>query len=204
MVLHRTPRDGGWLEVICGPMFSGKTEELIRRMRRVELERRRALVIKSNLDNRYSVNHLDSHDGSRMRAVAVGHATEVLPLADGYDVVGIDEAQFFDSEIVSVVSELIPLGTRVVAAGLDQDFRGLPFGCMPALLCAAEFVDKLQAVCERCGGPGTMTQRLVGSTPAPMDASTIVVGSRDMYEPRCRRCHEVAPAAAKREVQIAT
>ena len=159
------PERGGWLEVVCGPMFSGKSEELIRRLRRAEIAGQRALILKPRIDDRYDIGHVVSHAGAKMRAVAVSGPGDVLALADGYDAIGIDEVQFFPKEIVLVVDTLVERGFRVVAAGLDQDFRGLPFGAMPELLCRAELVDKLQAVCHRCGGPATMTQRLVDGRP---------------------------------------
>ena len=184
------PERGGWLEVVCGPMFSGKSEELIRRLRRAEIAGQRALILKPRIDDRYDIGHVVSHAGAKMRAVAVSGPGDILALADGYDAIGIDEVQFFPKEIVLVVDTLVERGYRVVAAGLDQDFRGLPFGAMPELLCRAELVDKLQAVCHRCGGPATMTQRLVDGRPAPADGATIVVGALDSYEARCRGCYE--------------
>src|SRR5581483_6247253 len=126
------------------------------------------------------------------RAVAVGRPEEIPGLVEGYDVVGVDEVQFFPPEIVGVLDGLVERGMRVVACGLDQDFRGLPFGSMPELLCRAELVDKLQAVCHRCGGPATMTQRLVDGRPAAADGATIVGGALEQYEARCRSCHELA------------
>jgi thymidine kinase len=194
-VIRLFPERGGWLEVVCGPMFSGKSEELIRRLRRAEIAGQRALVVKPQIDNRYDIGHVVSHAGATMRAVAVSRPEDIPGLADGYDVVGVDEVQFFEPEIVLVVDILVARGTRVVAAGLDQDFRGLPFGAMPELLCRAEILDKLQAVCHRCGGPATMTQRLVDGAPAPADGATIVVGALDSYEARCRACHEIAEPA---------
>jgi thymidine kinase len=191
-VIRLLPERGGWLEVVCGPMFSGKSEELIRRLRRAEIAGQRALIVKPRIDDRYDIGHVVSHAGAKMRAVAVGRPEEIDGLAHGYDAVGIDEVQFFAPSIVDVIERLIARGTRVVVAGLDQDFRGLPFGSMPELLCRAELVDKLQAVCHRCGGPATMTQRLVGGLPAPADGETIVVGALDSYEARCRSCHQVA------------
>jgi thymidine kinase len=191
-VIRLFPERGGWLEVVCGPMFSGKSEELIRRLRRAEIAGQRALIVKPRIDDRYDIGHVVSHAGAKMRAVAVSRPEEILGIADGYDAVGIDEVQFFPREIVAVVERLVDRGARVVAAGLDQDFRGLPFGSLPELLCRAELVDKLQAVCHRCGGPATMTQRLVDGRPAAMDGETIVVGALDSYEARCRACHELA------------
>jgi thymidine kinase len=189
-VIRTQPQRGGWLEVICGPMFSGKSEELIRRLRRAEIAGQRALVVKPALDDRYDVGHVVSHAGAKMRAVAAETSADVPRLTAGYDAVGIDEVQFFDDEIVEAIERLVERGTRVVAAGLAQDFRGLPFGSMPTLLCVAEFVDKLEAVCHRCGGAATMTQRLVDGLPAPFGGETIQVGALDSYEARCRACFE--------------
>jgi thymidine kinase len=190
-VIRLFPERGGWLEVVCGPMFSGKSEELIRRLRRAEIAGQRALIVKPRIDDRYDIGHVVSHAGAKMRAVAVDRPEDMLGLCQDYDVVGIDEVQFFGPEVVLVIDALVERGTRVVASGLDQDFRGLPFGPMPELLCRAELVDKLQAVCHRCGGPATMTQRLVDGFPAPADGATIVVGALDSYEARCRACHEL-------------
>ena len=177
-------------------MFSGKSEELIRRLRRAEIAGQRALIVKPMVDDRYDVGHVVSHAGAKMRAVTAGSGDEVLRLANGYDAVGIDEVQFFDNGIVDSIAALVERGARVVAAGLAQDFRGLPFGSMPTLLCVAEFVDKLEAVCHRCGGPATMTQRLVDGMPAPADGETIVVGALDSYEARCRACYQPGADAA--------
>jgi thymidine kinase len=171
-------------------MFSGKSEELIRRLRRAEIAGQRALIVKPTVDNRYDVGHVVSHAGAKMRAVTAGSGADVLRLAGGYDAVGIDEVQFFDEGIVEAVACLVDRGARVIAAGLAQDFRGLPFGSMPTLLCVAEFVDKLEAVCHRCGGPATMTQRLVDGQPAPFSGETVVIGALDSYEARCRACYQ--------------
>jgi thymidine kinase len=184
-------------------MFCGKSEELIRRLRRAEIAGQKCLIVKPLIDNRYDVGHVVSHAGAKMRAVTATTSEEVLRLANGYDAVGIDEIQFFDVRITETVDALVSRGVRVVAAGLAQDFRGLPFGAMPTLLCVAEFVDKLEAVCHRCGGPATMTQRLVDGKAAPFAGETIQVGALDSYEARCRACFEpgtdavgLAPAAA--------
>ena len=193
-MIRLLPERGGWLEVVCGPMFSGKSEELIRRLRRAEIAGQRALIVKPRIDDRYDIGHVVSHAGAKMRAVAVGRPEEIPGLAEGYAAVGIDEVQFFGESIVGVIEQLVERGARVVVAGLDQDFRGLPFGSLPELLCRAELVDKLQAVCHRCGGPATMTQRLVDGEPAPADGETIVVGALDSYEARCRSCHQLADA----------
>jgi thymidine kinase len=178
-------------------MFCGKSEELIRRLRRAEIAGQRALVVKPLIDDRYDVGHVVSHAGAKMRAVTVQSSGEVERLAQGYDAVGIDEVQFFDDGIVEAIDGLVRRGTRVVAAGLAQDFRGLPFGAMPTLLCVAEFVDKLEAVCHRCGGPATMTQRLLNGAPAPFEGETIQVGALDSYEARCRSCHSADEAFAE-------
>ena len=180
----------GWLEVVCGPMFSGKSEELIRRLRRAEIGGQRALIVKPLIDDRYDVGHVVSHAGAKMRAVTAATSDDVRRLASGYDAVGIDEVQFFDDELVEAVDGLVRSGARVVAAGLAQDFRGLPFGSMPHLLCVAEFVDKLEAVCHRCGGPATLTQRLLDGKPAPFSGETVQIGALDSYEARCRACFE--------------
>jgi thymidine kinase len=171
-------------------MFSGKSEEMIRRLRRAEIAGQRVVLFKPRIDDRYDAADVVSHAGVRMRAIPVGSVADVLARADGYDVVGIDEVQFLDASIVGAALGLADRGARVICAGLDQDFRRLPFGPMPDLLAHAEFVDKLQAVCHRCGGAATTTQRLVDGRPAPYSGETIVVGALDAYEARCRDCHE--------------
>jgi thymidine kinase len=189
-VIRNTPERGGWLEVVCGPMFSGKSEELMRRLRRAEIAGQRTLMVKPRIDDRYDVTHVVSHSGARLRAVAAESAADLVRLADGHEVVGIDEVQFFDEGVVAAIETLVQRSVRVVAAGLDTDFRHEPFGAMPQLLCLAEFVDKLQAVCHRCGAPATRTQRLVGGRPAPFGGETIQVGALDAYEARCAACFE--------------
>ncbi len=189
-VIRIPPQRGGWLEVICGPMFSGKSEEMIRRLRRAEIAGQRVVIFKPRIDDRYDAADVVSHAGARMRAVPVSSAVEISERAQGFDVVGIDEVQFLEPAVVTCALELAERGLRVVAAGLDQDFRRLPFGPMPELLSRAEFVDKLQAVCHRCGGPATTTQRLVDGRPAPYSGETVVVGAAEQYEARCRGCHE--------------
>ena len=189
-VIRNTPTGGGWIEVVCGPMFSGKSEELIRRLRRAEIAGQRVLIVKAGIDNRYDISHVVTHAGVRMRAVNASSAHDVLRFADGYDVVGVDELHFFDDAIVEVCVTLAERGQRVIVAGLDTDFRAAPFVAMPDLMARAEFVDKLQAVCHRCGGPATRTQRLVNGAPAPFSGDTIQVGALDAYEARCRACYE--------------
>ena len=189
------PQRGGWLEVICGPMFSGKSEEMIRRLRRAEIAGQRVVILKPRIDDRYDATDVVSHAGARMQAVPISSAADVPGCAEGFEVVGIDEVQFLEATIVAHALELANRGVRVVVAGLDQDFRRLPFGPMPELLSHAEFVDKLQAVCHRCGGPATTTQRLVDGLPAPYSGDTVVVGAAEQYEARCRGCHEAGVGA---------
>lgn len=188
--MRLAPSSHGWLEVVCGPMFSGKSEEMIRRMRRAEIAGQRVVIFKPRIDDRFDAEDVVSHAGVRMRAVPVGSVAELSARASGHEVVGIDEVQFFEATVVGAALALADLGARVIAAGLDLDFRRLPFGPMPDLLSHAEFVDKLQAVCHRCGGPATTTQRLVDGRPAPYAGDTIVVGASEHYEARCRDCHE--------------
>jgi thymidine kinase len=195
-VIRIPPRRGGWVEVICGPMFSGKSEEMIRRLRRAEIAGQRVVIFKPRIDDRFDASDVVSHAGIRMRGAPVSSVSELVTRAQGFEVVGIDEVQFFEPSIVPAALELADRGTRVVAAGLDQDFRRLPFGPIPELLSHAEFVDKLQAVCHRCGGPATTTQRLVDGRPAPYSGETVVVGAAEQYEARCRDCHEPGADAA--------
>jgi thymidine kinase len=171
-------------------MFSGKSEEMIRRLRRAEIAGQRVVIFKPAIDDRYDDGDVVSHAGARMRAVPISSVSELTLRSRGFEVVGIDEVQFFDDTVVAAALEIADGGARVVAAGLDQDFRRLPFGPMPELLTHAEFVDKLQAVCHRCGGPATTTQRLVDGRPAPYSGETVVVGAAEQYEARCRDCHE--------------
>jgi thymidine kinase len=180
----------GSFEIVCGPMFSGKSEELIRRLRRAEIAGLRTLIVKPAVDDRYDVGHVVSHGGTKMRAATARSSAEVVRLAAGYEAVGIDEVQFFDQGIVAAVTTLVDGGARVVAAGLAQDFRGLPFGQMPTLLCLADYVDKLDAVCHRCGGAATLTQRLLDGKPAPFSGATVQIGALDSYEARCRACYQ--------------
>jgi thymidine kinase len=190
-----TPHAQGSLEVICGSMFSGKTEELLRRLRRATIAKQKIQVFKPQLDDRYGVERVMSHDGLHMEARPVATAREILELIEpDTTVVGIDEAQFFDWEIANVIQELAEAGKRVIATGLDMDFRGEPFGPMPILLAQAETVDKVRAICVVCGDVASRTQRLVDGRPAAYDDPIIVVGASETYEARCRACHQVAPA----------
>jgi len=183
----------GWIEVICGVMFSGKSEELIRRVRRAIIAKKRIQVFKSHLDERYAgIYQVSSHDGRTVNAEPVDTTEQIarLMLPDT-QVVAIDEAQFLDSGIVDLVTSLANRGLRVIVAGTDTDFRGEPFGAMPQLLTVAEVVDKLHAICVVCGNPASRNQRLIGGKPARYDSPTIMVGSTESYEARCRACHSV-------------
>ena len=185
---------GGSIEVICGSMFSGKTEELIRRVRRASIARQKVQVFKPILDDRYEVEKVSSHDGLHLEAVTVRDARQILSLVEGdTTVIAIDEVQFFDWTIADVCEELANRGKRVILAGLDMDFRGEPFGPMPLLMAQAESVEKLQAICVVCGAPASRTQRLINSQPANYDDPVILVGASEVYEARCRQCHEVPP-----------
>ncbi len=193
MAHHRY--DGGWVEVVCGSMFSGKTEELIRRVKRATIARQSVQVFKPRLDTRYVAAMVTAHSGAQLDAMSVEEAGEILTaLRPDTEVVAVDEAQFFGWDICEVCSELADRGLRVIVAGLDTDFRGEPFGPMPVLMAQAERVDKLQAICQVCGAPASRTQRLIDGKPAAFDDPVIRVGASECYEARCRMCHQVAAA----------
>jgi thymidine kinase len=186
---------GGWIEVVCGSMFSGKTEEMIRRIRRARIAKQQVQVFKPALDDRYHTEQVSSHNGLRWEAVPVGNATEIPDRLDpDTTVVAVDEAQFFDWELSRVCKDLAKQGLRIILAGLDMDFRGEPFGPMPLLMAEAEEVTKLQAICVVCGAPASRTQRLIDGLPAAYDDPVILVGGSESYEARCRQCHEVPQA----------
>ena len=183
---------GGWIEVVCGSMFSGKTEEMIRRIRRARIAKQQVQVFKPALDDRYHAEQVSSHNGLHWEAVPVGNATEIADrLEPDTTVVAVDEAQFFDWELSRVCKALANQGLRIILAGLDMDFRGEPFGPMPLLMAEAEEVTKLQAICVVCGAPASRTQRLIDGLPAAYDDPIILVGGSESYEARCRQCHEV-------------
>ena len=186
------PKNHDWIEVIAGPMYSGKSEELIRRIRRVKIARQKIQVFKPLVDNRYSKDDVVSHCGEKENAVAIESSLDILRLLDeDTDVVAVDEVQFFDDNIVKVVNSLANNNKRVICAGLDQDFRGEPFGKMPELMAIAEFVDKIQAICIVCGNPATRTQRLINGRPAKRSDPVVLIGAMESYEARCRKCHIV-------------
>lgn len=185
---------GGWMEVIAGVMFSGKSEELMRRVRRSMIAKKRVQVFKSHLDDRYAggVFAVGSHDGRTIEAVPVDSSAQVrLRLDPMAQVIAIDEVQFLDAGIVAIAGDLALRGRRVILAGTDTDFRGEPFGPMPQLMCVAEVVDKLHAICVLCGAPASRNQRLIDGRPAPYDSPTVMVGGADSYEARCRACHSI-------------
>jgi thymidine kinase len=184
--------DVGSVEVICGSMFCGKTEELIRRLRRARIAKQQVQVFKPVIDNRYDKTKVTSHSGLDVDAQPVEKPEEILTLLDpSTTVVGVDEVQFFNSTILDVVEALAEKGIRVIITGLDMDFRGEPFGCVPDLMARAEKVEKLQAICMICGEAASRTQRLVNGEPAHYDEPIVVVGAQELYEARCRKHHQV-------------
>ena len=189
----------GWIEVICGPMFAGKSEELIRRVRTLSYAHQKIMAFKPAIDNRYDKSAIASHDGEKYQAFAVRDVKEIEDhITEDTQVVAIDEVQFFGNEIISLVEKLADQGIRVIVAGLDTDFRGEPFGPMPELLARAEFVTKLSAACTVCGCAATRTQRLVNGKPANYDDPIILVGAKESYEARCRK-HHIVPHKPERK-----
>lgn len=188
-------KQDGWIEVIAGSMFSGKSEELIRRVRRATYAHLNIKVFKPKIDNRYAKSDVVSHNGTKTLARPVDNTADLVAEIDKeqkkIDLIAIDEVQFFNGEIVNAVQNFADQGIRVIVAGLDTDFRGEPFGPMPELLAIAEFVTKLSAICPICGGPATRTQRLIDGKPASYEEPVILVGAAESYEPRCRHHHEV-------------
>lgn len=183
--LHSIPKDTGWIEVIAGCMFSGKTEELIRRLKRAQIAKLKVKVFKPRIDKRYADKEIVSHSEQSLPSVVLDDASEILELADEAQVIGIDEAQFFHNNVVEVCDKLADQGKRVIITGLDQDFRGVPFEPMPQLLAIAEYITKTLAICVVCGNPANRTQRKIKS------AERVVVGASDSYEARCRIHHYI-------------
>lgn len=186
MFLEQFPENGeqhGWIEVVCGSMFSGKTEELIRRLKRAEFASQKILLVKPQIDDRYHKKNVVSHQGTSFEAHTIQNSNEILELWKNEKVVAIDEAQFFDSEIVSVCNQLAKRGVRVIIAGLDMDFKGVPFGPMPQLLCIAEYVTKVHAICVSCGNLAQFSHRTVE------DKEQVLVGAVEQYKPLCRSCY---------------
>lgn len=182
---HFKGQRSGWIEVICGSMFSGKTEELIRRLKRAKIANQKVEIFKPKIDTRYDKNEVVSHDANSILSIPVDHSNKLLQLSDGVGVVGVDEAQFFDEGIVRVCQQLAMRGTRVIVAGLDMDFRGEPFGPIPGLLAVAEYITKVHAICQHCGNLATHSYRL------SEDEATVILGEKDRYEARCRTCYHM-------------
>ena len=180
--MHQKPIETGWLEVICGSMFCGKTEELLRRLRRAKIANLNVIAFKPKIDDRYSKNRIVSHDKNSLNSIAIEDEKTLLDLGSKYDVVGIDEAQFFSNKLVSTCKELANNKTRVIIAGLDTDYKGLPFGPMPLIMCDSDYLEKLTAICMQCGKDATYTQRITEQT------KQVVIGETDTYEARCRNC----------------
>ncbi len=182
---HFKGQRSGWIEVICGSMFSGKTEELIRRLKRAKIASQKVEIFKPGTDTRYDVQNVVSHDSNSILATPVEHSSKILDLAEGITVVGIDEAQFFDNDLTEVCEKLALKGIRVIIAGLDMDYKGKPFGPMPNLLAVAEYITKVHAICQHCGNLATHSYRLSD------EKGTVVLGEKDRYEPRCRTCYQM-------------
>jgi len=182
---HSMPKQTGWIEVIAGCMFSGKTEELIRRLRRAQIARQNVKIFKPKIDTRYSKDYIVSHSEQSLPSLLIKEIKEIIEQSKDAHVIGIDEAQFFSNEIVDISNELANNGKRVIVAGLDQDYRGVPFGPMPQLLAIAEYITKTLAICVVCGNPADKTQRKITSS------ELVVVGASDIYEARCRKCHYI-------------
>ncbi|TET33389.1 thymidine kinase [Candidatus Dependentiae bacterium] len=183
----------GSLELICGPMFSGKTEELIRRLRRAQIAKQKVAIFKHAIDNRYNIECVTSHNGVKLNAHAIDNSIFIAEQTEqnNYKVVGIDEVQFFSNDIITTICDLIDNGTRVIAAGFDLDFRGVPFGPMPTLLAIADKVTKLQAICTSCGDEAMYTQRFTNNKPAKYNEPLILIGAEESYTARCRDCHMI-------------
>jgi thymidine kinase len=189
MFLEIKPESGvrrGWIEVICGSMFSGKTEELIRRLKRARISRQRVEIFKPAVDVRYDEENVVSHDANSISSSPVESSTQILLLANEVDVVGVDEAQFFDAELPAVCNQLANSGIRVIVAGLDMDFQGKPFGPIPQLLATAEYVTKVHAICIHCGNLAQYSHRIAGGK------KLVELGEKDSYEPLCRKCYQLS------------
>ncbi len=180
---HFKGQRSGWIEVICGSMFSGKTEELIRRLKRAKIANQKVEIFKPKIDTRYDDAHVVSHDANSILSIPIEHSSRLLTLTESVNVVGIDEAQFFDAELPDIAQKLALRGLRIIIAGLDMDYRGRPFGPMPQLLAVAEYITKVHAICPHCGNLATHSYRLTN------EKDTVLLGEKDRYEPRCRTCY---------------
>lgn len=182
---HAVPKETGWIEVITGCMFSGKTEELIRRLRRAKIAKQKVVIFKPNIDTRYSNNSIVSHSEQSLPSILIKDVKEILELVEDAQVIGIDEAQFFSNDLIDVCNKLADDGKRVIVAGLDMDYKGIPFEPMPQILSVAEYITKSLAICVECGNPADRTQRKTTSS------ERVIVGAADVYEARCRKCHYI-------------
>lgn len=186
-------RKVGWIECICGSMFSGKSEELLRRIKRGIIAKQNVLLFKPSIDDRYSLDKVSTHNGNSYESISISSADEIYKFINNkkYDIIGIDEIQFFDSNIVKVINKLADDGIRVIVAGLDMDFKGEPFYPMPEIMAISEIVTKLHAVCSVCGNEASISQRLINGEPASYNDPVVVIGASESYEARCRHCHKV-------------
>ena len=182
--MHQKPINSGWIEVICGGMFSGKTEELLRRIRRAKIAKLSTIMFKPIIDTRYSNNKIVSHNKNSMDSINITKTKDLFELGKKYDVVGIDEAQFFENDLIKYCKNLANNKTRVIVAGLVSDYRGLPFGPMPDIMCESDYLDKLTAICIKCGLDASFTQRITEQT------QQVVIGETEFYEARCRKCFD--------------
>ena len=186
-------RKFGWIECICGSMFSGKSEELLRRIKRGVIAKQKVLLFKPSIDNRYDENRVSTHNGNSYDSISIEKSSDILNFVKdtNYDIIGIDEIQFFDNDIVKVINKLADEGIRVIVAGLDMDFKAEPFHPMPEIMAISEMVTKLHAVCNKCGKEASRSQRLINGKPAKYDDPIVVIGASESYEARCRHCHEI-------------
>ena len=186
-------RKFGWIECICGSMFSGKSEELLRRIKRGVIAKQKVLLFKPSIDNRYDENRVSTHNGNSYDTISIEKSSDILNFVKDtkYDIIGIDEIQFFDNDIVKIINKLADDGIRVIVAGLDMDFKAEPFHPMPEIMAISEMVTKLHAVCNKCGKEASRSQRLINGKPAKYDDPVVVIGASESYEARCRHCHEI-------------
>lgn len=186
-------RKFGWIECICGSMFSGKSEELLRRIKRGVIAKQKVLLFKPSIDNRYDENRVSTHNGNSYDSISIEKSSDILNFVKDtkYDIIGIDEIQFFDNDIVKIINKLADNGIRVIVAGLDMDFKAEPFHPMPEIMAISEMVTKLHAVCNKCGKEASRSQRLINGKPAKYDDPIVVIGASESYEARCRHCHEI-------------
>ena len=186
-------RKFGWIECICGSMFSGKSEELLRRIKRGVIAKQKVLLFKPSIDIRYDENRVSTHNGNSYDSISIEKSSDILNFVKDtkYDIIGIDEIQFFDNDIVKIINKLADDGIRVIVAGLDMDFKAEPFHPMPEIMAISEMVTKLHAVCNKCGKEASRSQRLINGKPAKYDDPVVVIGASESYEARCRHCHEI-------------